>query len=110
MTAEAGFWKWFVDHEAELFDFDPNQELERKDLFDRLALELHKSNRDLTFEFGPKGAPREFVISAAGMKNAFPAVIRLTRAAPKLERWRVMAFRPRRTPINIVEIEGKRID
>jgi hypothetical protein len=110
MTAQDAFWNWFIQHEAEAFDFDPGRETERERLFDQLATELQKVNPNLTFEFGPKGPIREFVISAAGIGDAFPAVVRLADAAPTLERWQVTAFRPRRMPINIVEIEGKRID
>jgi hypothetical protein len=110
MTAHGSFWNWFIQHEVELFEFDPNQETERELLFDRLATEIHKVRPDLAFEFGPQGPRREFVVSAAGIRDAFPAVARLLDAAPTLERWQFTAFRPRRTPINVVEIEGKRID
>jgi len=95
---------------VELFGFDSGNRIEREKLFDRLAHKLQNVHRDLTFEFGPKGPRREFVISAAGMKDAFPAVVELARSAPALERWQFIAFRPRRSPVNIVEIEGKRID
>jgi hypothetical protein len=110
MNAQDGFWKWFNQHEVELFEFELNRETEREKLFDRLATELHKVHPDLTFEFGPKEPRREFIISAAGVKDAFPAVVGLANAAPTLERWQFTAFRPRRTPINVVEIDGKRID
>jgi len=110
MNTHDGFWNWVIEHEAELFEFDPKRVIERENLFDRLATELHKVHRDLAFEFGPRGPRREFVISAAGIKEAFPAVIGLAHAAPGLERRQFTAFRPRRTPINVVEIEGKRID
>ncbi len=110
MTTQDGFWIWFIQHELELLEFNPTREAEQEALFDRLATELNKVNALLTFEFGPPAPRREFVISAAGIREAFPAVIRLVNAAPILERWRVTAFRPRRVPINVVEIEGKRID
>jgi hypothetical protein len=110
MNTENAFWNWFMLHEAELYEFDPQRVTERENLFGRLATELHKVHSDLVFEFGPKGPRREFVISAGGIKDAFPAVIGLAHAAPNLERWQFTAFRPRRTPINVVEIEGKRID
>jgi hypothetical protein len=110
MSAQDGFWNWFIQHEAELFEFDPKRVTDRESLFGRLAAELHKVHSDLAFEFGPKGPRREFVISAAGIKDAFPAVIGLANAAPNLERWQFTAFRPRRIPINVVEIEGKRIE
>ena len=107
MTVQSEFWAWFRNHEAELFDFDARREAERDELFDRLAVELRKVDPGLTFEFSPPGSVREFVISAAGIKSVFPAVVRLADAAPILERWRITAFRPRRMPINSIEINGK---
>jgi hypothetical protein len=109
-TLQAAFWSWFIQHETGLFGFDPDQEIERERLFDELAAELQKVNRDLTFEFGPNGPTREFVISAAGIKSAFPAVVRLAEAAPALERWQITAFRPRRPPVCTIEIEDHRVD
>ena len=70
-TPQDEFWKWFAKHEAELYDF----EVDRKKVFDQLAVELSKINSDLTFEFGPKNPKRDFVISAGGIKSAFPAVV-----------------------------------
>jgi hypothetical protein len=111
MTAQVQFWNWFIDHESELFNFDPEREVQRERLFDEIASELQKIDPDLSFEFGPNGTPRrEFVISASRIHRAFPAVVSLAEAAPPLARWQVIAFRPRRTPINIVEIRGKRVD
>jgi hypothetical protein len=108
MTIYEDFWSWFVRRESELFNSDFAREDERERLFDELASELRKIDPDLAFEFGPKGTRREFVITAAGIKRAFPAVVSLAAAAPTLERWHVIAFRPRRTP-NIVEFRGKRV-
>jgi hypothetical protein len=108
MTVRDDFWNWFVKHEPELFNFDPDREAERERLFDELASELGKVDPDLTFEFGPQDTRREFVVSAAGIKRAFPEVVSLVAAAPTLERWQLIAFRPRRSP-NIVEFRGKRV-
>ena len=111
MNAQEQFWDWFVHHEPELFSFDPKRIIERERIFDEIANELRKIDPDLSFEFGPNGKPkREFVISASGIKRAFPAVVSLVSAAPPLDRWRVIAFRPRRTPMNSVEFRGKRVD
>lgn len=104
-TAQDKFWKWFVKHETELYDFEFDQER----IFDQLASELREIESDLTFEFGPKNPKREFVISAGGIRSAFPAVVSLANAAPALERWTVTAFRPRRTLVNTVEFHGKRV-
>src|SRR5882724_4779444 len=70
-SAEADFWQWFQRNEADLFDFERDQEA----IFDRLAAEMHKVHPSLTFEFGSKeNGRREFVISADGIKDAFPKV------------------------------------
>jgi hypothetical protein len=106
MNAQQQFWTWFHQHEAELFDFEADQER----IFDRLATELQKVDPNLTFEFGPKGPKREFVISAGGIKKAFPAVSCLANAAPPFDRWQITAFRPRRQSGNVVEFRGKRVD
>lgn len=106
MTRQQQFWKWFREHSNELFDFERDQER----IFDQLATELQKVDPNLTFEFGPKGAKREFVISAGGIKKAFPAVSALAQSAPALDRWQVTAFRPRRMSANVLEFRGKRVD
>jgi hypothetical protein len=97
-TPEQDFWNWFQKNEASLFDFEKNQE----PIFDGLATAMHRVHPSLTFEFGPKeGNKREFVISADGIKDAFPKVFSLYATAPKLPRWTFIKFRPRREPMNI---------
>ena len=110
MNAQRKFWNWFLQHEATLFDFDPEQEAEREKLFDELAGAMQEVHPTLTFEFSPKSTTREFVISADGIKAAFPSVVSLTDAAPSLPGWQVTAFRPRRDPINIVSLGPKKVD
>lgn len=100
--AEQDFWAWFQAHEANLFDFEAHQE----QTFDALAAALHRVEEHLTFEFGPKQAgKREFVLSADGIREAFPPVEALHAAAPKLPRWAFVRFRPRREPMD-VSFEG----
>lgn len=97
-TPEADFWQWFQKNEAALFDFERDQER----TFDRLAAEMHKVHSSLTFEFGPKsGNQREFVISADGIRDAFPKVESLFAVAPKLPKWKITKFRPRRDPFDL---------
>jgi hypothetical protein len=106
MTPQQQFWNWFTENESELFDFEIDQER----VFDRLAEQLHKIDPDLTFEFGPKDAgEREFVISAGGIKRAFPSVSALATAAPRFARWQITAFRPRSATLSIVDFQGTRI-
>lgn len=98
MTPEQKFWHWFKDNESSLYDFEKDQER----TFDRLSAELHKVNSNLTFEFGPKkDGRRDFVISADGIREAFPAVEALYASAPPLAHWKVIKFRPRRDPMDI---------
>ena len=105
-TKEQVFWRWFEQHEDALFTFEKNQEK----VFDDLNQAMNQVHRDLTFEFGPvEGGRRQFVISAGGIKAAFPAVHALHAAAPKLKRWTFIAFRPRRTPINDLDYAGKHV-
>jgi hypothetical protein len=105
------FWKWFQDHEEKFFDLDVENEKKREELFEKLARTLQKIDRDVTFEFGPpQSGVREFVISAGGIKRAFPAVLLLTKAAPPLARWKITAFRPRRDTGYSVQIGNTLVD
>lgn len=106
MTTQEEFWNWFTQHDKELLTFEVDQER----LFNQVATELQKVDPDLTFEFGPKEARREFVISAGGMQRAFPVVVSMVNTAPIFERWRVTAFRPRRIPSNVVKFRGRCIN
>ena len=100
MSAETQFWNWFKENEDALFHFERDQE----PTFDRLAVALGGVDDDLTFEFGPeRNGVREFVISAAGLKRAFPAVRRLYDARPQLDRFCVIAFRPRQPLVYDIE-------
>jgi hypothetical protein len=106
-TKEEAFWKWFSENQDDLYNFE--KDLETK--FDRLSEALKRVHPDLTFEFSPvrKGGKREFVISAGGIKAAFPSVETLHAAAPHLPKWTFVKFRPRRFPINDLEFEGRKV-
>ena len=106
MTTQQEFWKWFREHEHDLMHF----ERDRERIFDQLANQLKKVDANLTFEFGPKAARRQFIISAGGIRSAFHSVSALVAAAPTLEHWQVTGFRPRRWPPNIIHFRGKTID
>jgi len=102
MSDKDEFWGWFVQHEDELFTFEG----EAEQLFDELATALQRVHPDLTFEFGPRSEKREFIVSAGGLKDVFPVVASLVGAAPKLPRWNITAFRPRRPLPVSVEFRG----
>ena len=100
-TPQEDFWTWFTQNEPALFDFEKDQD----HVFKELDGQLQKIDPNLTFEFGPKeNGKREFVISAGGIFKSFPAVISLYDAAPKLDRWTIIKFRPRR-PIGDTDVE-----
>ena len=91
---EKEFWSWFEKNSEDYFQLDENNyDL----LFNKLALQLSKYHKDLTFEFSVEmnQGKREFIISAEGMVSAFPAVIKLVEEAPSLEKFNVVAFRQR---------------
>ena len=105
MGSPKDFWKWFIAHQEDVFNFEVDQER----IFDQLGAALGEVDSNLTFELGPKGTDREFVVSAGGVKSSFPAVISLVRAAPVLPRWNIVAFRPRRMPPGTVEFDDKTV-
>jgi hypothetical protein len=97
-SQEAEFWAWFTKNEDHLFHFERDQER----TFDALNAAMQKVHPNLTFEFGPiEKGKREFVISADGLKAAFPAVESLYSAAPSLQKWVFIKFRPRRAPMEL---------
>ncbi len=106
-TQEQTFWKWFTKNQEELFHFEKDREA----IFDRLSQALAAVDKNLTFEFGPVGADgtREFVISAGGIKAAFPSVEALHAAAPKLPKWHFIKYRQRRSPLNDLEFAGRKV-
>jgi hypothetical protein len=103
VSKEEAFWKWFESNEARLFNFEKDQEK----VFDELTTEMHNVQPDLSFEFGrEKNGSREFVISANGMRAAFPAVESLADKAPALPRWKITKFRPREDGASTISMDG----
>jgi hypothetical protein len=106
-SPERDFWNWFAKNDDRLFHFERDQET----VFDELSRAMGKVDSHLTFEFGPvmENGKREFVISAGGIVDAFPAVELLFESAPELARWHFIKYRPRRFPPNDIEFGGKSI-
>jgi hypothetical protein len=93
-SAERRFWEWFQQNDNRLFDFEGNEET----LVRQIVRELHRIHPSLSCEISSvKDGKREFIISADGKRDAFPAVVKLADAAPSLARWEVIKFRPRRS-------------
>ena len=110
-SREELFWAWFDRHQDAYFALDPSDRAATEKLFNELTGRLQAVDENLTFEFGPqKDGKRELVISADGMRSSFPAVLSLAAAAPRLPRWKITAFRPRRYPVLAIEIGGAALD
>jgi len=106
-TKEQAFWKWFEQNQEDLHHFEKDQEA----VFNRLAKALHNVHQNLTFEFSAvrEDGKREFVISAGGIKAAFPSVESLYAAAPKLPKWTIVKFRQRHLPLHDVGFRGRTV-
>ncbi len=58
---------------------------------------IERVHPDLEFDIGPlEEGKRTIVISAGGIREAFPAVEALAEGAPQLGRWQVVRYRQRR--------------
>lgn len=89
---EAQFWAWFEQNEDMLFHLEKDQERTLEQLTEAMAA-VHPK---LHFGVGPEvDGRRDFVITADGLKDVFPAVEALHAAAPALPRWTFIKFRPR---------------
>lgn len=97
-SPEAKFWDWFKKNQQMLSSF----ERDRDRVFQKLQSALSRVHPNLTFEFGiPEDGLLEFVISADGNRQAFPAVESLHTKAPELPGWKFSKFRPRRSPLSV---------
>ncbi len=102
----ADFWRWFVAHSPAL----QRAEGDRDPMLDSLGAALAHVDTSLTFELGPRGARRDFVLSADGIREAFPEVEALYAAAPPMTQWHVIKFRPRRAELSTLTISGHQFD
>lgn len=98
-TPEDAFWAWFISHQEQVAKIKTAGE----PIADQLAAELHKLGPQLTFEVGVASKPKEIIISADGIVEAFPTVKKIVAAAPKIPGWKVVAFRPRK-PMTEVQV------
>lgn len=106
-TKYATFWTWFSAHSQQLRAMRSGSE----PIVDSLGAALTRVHPNLTFEIGPPGPRRELVLSADGIREAFPEVEALAAAAPKtLAGWQIIKFRPRRQPLNQLNVDRLSFD
>lgn len=96
------FWKWFVQHSEQYFSMDGADEK----LLDDLSAQLRKISPFACFEISTvhKGK-RELILSADGVAKGVEAILNLVKAAPPIDNWEIIAFRPR-IEVERIEFEG----
>ena len=108
MTAQGGtaasaigaFWDWFCQNRSALEAVRTGEEK----VLDRLHAKLAAVAKGIVFEIGRHPDQGfEFIISADCNIELFPAVIDLAKAAPRMDGWIIIPFRPRLDPGYVVE-------
>ena len=93
------FWRAFLRTEAAIFGGNGDTT--------ELGELIARVHPDLEFDVGPlEAGRRELVISAGGIRDAFPAVEALARGAPPLGRWDVVRYRQRHPVSGTVTLQG----
>lgn len=86
------FWDWFSRNRSALEAVRTGEEK----VLDRLHAKLAAVAEGLVFEIGRHPDQGfEFIISADRIRELFPAVIELAKAAPRINGWIIVPFRPR---------------
>lgn len=102
-SREAVFWNWFVANKGKLArittGFEP--------IVASLTTELTSYHPGLTWECSVNMEPKEFIISANGIRALFPVAQRLIAAAPQLPNWKFIALRPAKGLGSVVLPSGK---
>ena len=89
---QATFWQWFQSNIDRFNRFEEDQQR----LMHELSTQLHQIDDNLVYEISSANSgTRELVISADGIKESFPSVVALTKAAPDIMGWTITSFRPR---------------
>ena len=107
----AEFWRLFAANEATfrgLTDMPP-AEAERN--LKLLLKPLHAYHPGLELLFGrPEPGRYDLIISAGGVREAFPEVDDLMTQAPELPDWHVIALKPPVPETSVIEVGGQRFD
>ena len=88
-SSETEFWNWFAER-SDAFREDVPPDLEAE-----MRRRLHRIHRDLAPEIIPprdEGEDYELVLTARGVLDGFPAVVRTALAAPEIPGWSVTPF------------------
>ena len=105
---EQEFWKWFSKNESQIYASDGYSPIIKQ-----LSEKLSEYKSGITYEISNEESNKKgLIISADGIREFFPDVIALYKAAPKLDKWEIIAFRPRMEKFANVKLEykGKEFD
>lgn len=110
-TRAGEFWTWFAANEGVYRALKSLPEEELAHSLQVLRKQLGRYDEHLEPLFGfPDDCTAEFVISAGGHREHFPAARALARAAPALSDWRVIALKPPNPDPIAIELEGQVFD
>ena len=107
VTKEATFWTWFAREEVRLAQAaraeDPTGAM--LEISGHLEAVNPSTVAELAIE-PDEMHPHTLVVTSDGDKKVFPLVKQIVAAAPPLKKWKVVAFRQRRSPGQTLELEG----
>lgn len=92
------FWRWLSDNRARIHDEikGPGAPTDQTCSIKELGRRLQLVDDGLVHEIGmADDFTIELIISADGIREAFPAVIEMVKSAPALPGFKITAFRPR---------------
>lgn len=96
MLSSTDFWEWFKKNNSQYFFLNQiDDESERERVMDLLLEKLHQFSDQLYFLIG--GHPddtQDLIITAEGNVDYFSKVEELVNAAPALDNWNIIAFKP----------------
>ena len=110
MSKFTKFWDWFVSKSEYIYS---HLETDTDDIALEITEQIKKINEDIEFEipFDLKENKRTLIISADGLEELFELVTMFVSKAPKINKWNIIAFRPRLHQRNqIIDLEGITMD
>lgn len=93
-SPESKFWTWFEGEHDRFRNI--NKVKDGEELLDLFLARLHEFDSELYFEVSQPldDGSNELIISAEGVRAKFPKVEALVAAAPKISKWKILAFKP----------------